>query len=383
MKSKFFLAELLVAVFLVAACVHPLFSQKKVPVIKATSLMVDIKDGDVLKEKTWTIVPEENPDVYRASSKNITFYTDIDSISFNIKPKRNYDFIILLNEKDSAHTRIQYGIDSEYLDKLKKAHKYNLKDERFVPKFTYQSETDENLVILRKVFNLDSVAGEGNEISKIINLMYWVHDVVRHDGGSYNPESKNAIDLINICKTENRGVNCRMMAVILNECYLAMGIKSRFVTCMPKETEFDDCHVINMVYCKQLQKWVWMDPTFCAYVMDEKGVLLGLSEVRERLINGKTLILNPDANWNRQSSQTKQYYLETYMAKNLYRIQSILHSEYNAETFREGLERTYVELLPLDGIEQEPQKAENKYDKQTMISYKTNNPNKFWTKPEN
>ena len=126
-----------------------------------------------------------------------------------------------------------------------------------------------------------------------------------------------------------------------------------------------------------------MDPTFCAYVLDEKGVLLGLSEVRERLINGKTLILNPDANWNKKSSQTKQYYLETYMAKNLYRIQSILHSEYNAETFREGMERTYVELLPLDGIEQEPQKAENTFDKQTMISYKTNNPNKFWTKPEN
>ena len=355
--------------------------QEGIPVIKATSISVDIKDDNNLIKNAWSIVPEENPDVYTTSGKRVTFYTDIDSISFSIKPNKIYDFIIVLNEKDSAYTRIQYG-QSSYLDKLKKAHEYNYKDERYIPKFTYQSSTDENLVKLKNEYNLDSIAGQGNEISKMINLMYWVHDIVRHDGSSYNPDSKNAIDLINICRAEDRGVNCRMMAIILNECYLAMGMKSRFVTCMPKETEFQDCHVINMVYSNDLQKWVWMDPTFCAYVMDETGVLLGLSEVRERLISGKTLILNPDANWNKQSSQTKKDYLENYMAKNLYRMEAILVSEYNAETYREGIERTYVELLPLDGIVQEPQRAENNSNNHTRINYKTNNPNLFWAKPE-
>ena len=384
MKSKFFLAVLLASglvVLLAPGLCQPLHSQNKAPIIRATSEVVDIKDDNNLRKSAWRIVPEENPDVYKTSGKKVTFYTDIESISFNIKPGKNYDFIILLNEKDSAYTRIQY--EQSYLDKLKNASKYNFKDERYVPKFTYQSETDENLLRLRKEYNLDSIAGQGNEVSKIINLMYWVHNIVRHDGGSYNPESKNTIDMINICKTENRGVNCRMMAVILNECYLAMGIKSRFVTCMPKETEFDDCHVINMVYSNDLQKWVWMDPSFCAYVMNEKGELLGLSEVRERLISDKTLILNPDANWNKQSSQTKEEYLEKYMSKNLYRMQCILHSEYDAETFRKGKEWTYIELLPLDGIVQEPQHEEKKYDNHTSINYKTNNPNIFWTKPEN
>jgi len=376
MKSKIILAVLLISAF--CCC---LFSQNEVPVIKATSIAVDIKDGNNLRKAAWRIVPEENPDVYKTSSKKVTFYTDIDSISFKIKPNKTYDFVILLNGKDSAHTRIQY--EQSYLDKLKKASKYNLKDERYIPKFTYQPETDENLVKLRNEYNLDSVAGQGNEVSKIINLMYWVHDVVRHAGDSNNPESKNAIDLINTCKAENRGVNCRMMATILNECYLAIGIKSRFVTCMPKETKFDDCHVINMVYSEQLQKWVWMDPSFCAYVMNEKGELLGLSEVRERLISGKTLILNPDANWNKKISYIKEQYLDNYMAKNLYRMQCLQHSEYNAETFQEGMERTYIELLPLDGIEQEPQKEESKYNNNKRTNYKTNNPDVFWAKPEN
>jgi hypothetical protein len=214
--------------------------------------------------------------------------------------------------------------------------------------------------------------------------MHWVHDLIRHDGSSSNPTLKNAIDLIRICKDENRGLNCRMLATILNECYLSMGITSRYITCMPKETQFDDCHVINMVYSRDLRKWIWIDPTFDAYVMDEKGRLLGIQEVRERLIKGQPLVLNADANWNRETLQTKKDYLEGYMAKNLYRLQTPLVSEYNTETWKSGKEISYIELLPLDGTEQAPQKKEQT-NTQTGVKftyYKTNNPNLFWAKPE-
>jgi hypothetical protein len=348
--------------------------------IKATSEIVDIKDGKILQKETWRISPKLNPDIYTTSNKRVTFYTDIDSISFKINPKKcPYDFIILLNEKDTAYTQIVYDPSLlSYLEKLKKGKSYNYSDTRFIPTFEYQDMNDSNLIKIRQELKLDSIAGTGNEISKILNLMHWVHNIVRHDGSSNNPTSRNAIDLINICKTENRGINCRMMAIILNECYLSLGIKSRFITCMPRETEFDDCHVINMVYSNDLEKWIWIDPTFDAYVMNEKGELLGLAEVRERLINNKPLILNPDANWNRESSQTKEFYLETYMAKNLYRLQTPVISEYNTETRTNEKKVTYVELLPLDGIEQNPQKREEG----RITYYKTNNPNLFWTKPQ-
>jgi hypothetical protein len=359
------------------------YSQKELKVIKANSNMVDIKTDNILNKKVWRIVPEEKLDVYKTSAKKVTFYTDIDSITFKINPKiEEYNFIILLNGKDTARTQIKYLIP--YLDKLKKAKKYNLVDNRFIPKFIYQPMDNPNLVKIRQELKLDSIAGKGSEISKILNLMHWVHNTVRHDGNSYNPSKKNALDLISICRTENRGINCRMMATALNECYLALGIKSRFITCMPRETKFDDCHVINIVYSTELNKWIWIDPTFDAYVMDEKGILLGIQEVRERLINGKPLILNPDANWNRQNSQTKEYYLETYMAKNLYRFDTPLVSQYNTETSENGKELTYVELLPLDGIEQTPQMKEETNNKNgtKYTQYKTNNPSLFWAKPE-
>lgn len=360
-----------------------LFSQKKIPVIKANSIQVDIRDDNKLRKNAWRIVPEEKLDIYKTNAKKVTFKTDIDSITFKINPKiGEYNFIILVKGKDSAKTQIKY--QPSRLDMLKSAEKYNLSDNRFIPKFEYQLKENSNLQRIRKDLKLDSIAGKGNELSQIFNLLHWIHNLVKHDGNSNNPTLKNAIDLIKVCKAENRGVNCRMLATILNECYLSMGIKSRYITCMPKETSFDDCHVINMVYSTELNKWIWIDPTFDAYVMDDKGNLLGIQEVRERLIKGQPLVLNADANWNRENLQTKEGYLEIYMAKNLYRLETPLISEYDTETWKKGKEVSYVELLPIDGIEQSPQKKEttNNETGVKFINYKTNNPNLFWTKPE-
>ncbi len=368
------------ALILSFAFIH---AQTKLPVIKATSKSVNIQNGKEFRKNWWTISPEIKPDVFSTSVKNenVTFYTDIDSISFKIKPGGEYNFIILLNGKDSALTQIKYVLSK--LDILKMADKYNLADKREIPTFTYQSKDDPNLVALRKGFNLDSIAGTASETAKIINLLHWVHNLIPHDGNHENPVVKNAMSMIAECKKDNRGLNCRGLSTVLNECYLSMGIKSRFVTCMPKDSVFDDCHVINLVWSNDYKKWLWIDPTNNAYVMDEKGDLLDIREVRERLINGKTLIVNPDANWNNKATQYKEDYLYNYMAKNLYRLECPLASEYNSETWKAGKEVTYVELLPLDAYNQTPFKSEHVNSKTgtKFTNYKTNNPDLFWTLP--
>jgi hypothetical protein len=190
--------------------------------------------------------------------------------------------------------------------------------------------------------------------------------------------------MITQCKKENRGLNCRGLATVLNECYLSMGIKSRFVTCLPKDSLHidNDCHVINMVYIKSLNKWIWIDPTFCAYVMDDKGQLLSIQEVRERIVDNKPLIINPDANWNHKSSETINEYLYYYMAKNLYRLECGASSEYDAETRSAGKTVNYIELLPLEYFKQKPDKNESLNPAGTSyITYNTNNPDAFWAAP--
>ena len=133
--------------------------------------------------------------------------------------------------------------------------------------------------------------------------------------------ARNSIAMYELCKREGRGLNCRFLAQVLSEMYLAMGFPSRFVTCQSKAYDTDtDCHVINMVWSRQLGKWIWMDASFAAYVTDENGLLLHPGEVRERLIKGLPLVLNEDANWNHKTKQTKEGYLENYMAKNLYML---------------------------------------------------------------
>lgn len=238
-----------------------------------------------------------------------------------------------------------------------------------LPRFRYADPNDRDLVRVREYFNLDSIAGSGDELSKIRNLMHWVHNAVRHDGSSRNPTSRNAIDLIEVCRKENRGINCRMMAQVLNECYLAMGFKSRFVTCMPRKM-VNDCHVINVVYSATLDKWVWVDPTFDAYVVDENGVMLSIQEVRERMRDGRPYFLNEDANWNNESPQTQKHYLDTYMAKNLYYLVCSDRSEFDTETWYEGKHPVYYVALVPEG-----------YDCDQEYHFMTTNDEWFWASP--
>jgi len=130
-----------------------------------------------------------------------------------------------------------------------------------------------------------------------------------------------------------------------------LGIKSRLVTCMPKDSIVMECHVINMVYSNDLKKWIWIDPTHDTYILDKTGTLLSVEEVRKKLINNETLILNPDANWNNRSSTLKGYYLYEYMAKNLFRFSCPLRSEYDYETKLSNKIIEYVNLLPLDAYQ--------------------------------
>jgi hypothetical protein len=271
--------------------------------------------------------------------------------------------------------RIREKGDFNYI--LKKSGSYDHKSES-LPAFYYQPATSPELVAFKNKFNLDSVGGNGDEITRIKSLLFWVHNVVRHDGNIGNPTSKNAADLIAICKKENRGLNCRMMATILKDTYQAEGFNSRIVTCSPKDTTDFDCHVITVVWSRSLNKWIWMDPTFNAYVSDDKGNLLSIEEVRAKLINGDKLVLNNDANWNNQEKQTKAHYLDYYMSKNLYWLQCPVKSEWDLESNKSSKSSIdYVNLYPGTYT------TINTTKKITAdrIEYATNNPDYFWKKP--
>ncbi|MVM39247.1 hypothetical protein GO730_19605 [Spirosoma sp. HMF3257] len=93
--------------------IAPLLAQPALPLIKANSTQVRIKDGYVVREGIWTVSPQLKPDTYTAlepfTNKTITFYTDVDSIAFSVKPGHRYAFNILLQGKDTCLTQIVVG----------------------------------------------------------------------------------------------------------------------------------------------------------------------------------------------------------------------------------------------------------------------------------
>ena len=86
------------------------YAQKKLPILKTNKNSINIKEGNSEYKDIWTISPEVNPDIFVTNpfsgTKIITFYSDIDTISFTVKPNKKYNFIILVNGKDKAYTQI-------------------------------------------------------------------------------------------------------------------------------------------------------------------------------------------------------------------------------------------------------------------------------------
>ncbi len=257
------------------------------------------------------------------------------------------------------------------LSVLRKSAPYGKDSVKLDVKFTYQPKSDYRLSVVRDYFKLDSVAGQGDELSKIINLLHFVHDQMPHDGNHRAFAEMDALDLYNYVKTSGRGVNCRQLAIALCEMYLSMGIPARYVTCMPADANDGECHVINAVWSEQLQKWLWIDPTNDAWVTDGNGTMLSIAEVRERMISDQPLVLCETANWNHREKQTKDGYLYGYMSKNLYYFVCKKYNRFNPESdYRPNPAEEDIRLIPV-GFVNDNWKCDT-----------TTDPDFFWAKPE-
>lgn len=84
------------------------FAQQKLRVIKSGTPTVKIIENKDLVTN-WNLEPGVKPDIYQSgkniSSRNIKIVTDSDSLEVNLKPGKPYDFVVLLNGKDSCYTR--------------------------------------------------------------------------------------------------------------------------------------------------------------------------------------------------------------------------------------------------------------------------------------
>lgn len=278
-------------------------------------------------------------------------------ISYN-QIMNDADLACILDEEDLQPSLERLKVNTDYLQILKDAPEYSSTSQAGnMPRIIYERPDCPDLVRVREYFNLDSVAVKGDEIATIKQILTYIHDKIRHDGKNGTPSGgANSINYAEACKDGSRGLNCRGLATVLNECYLSMGIPSRVITCLPK-TYIVDCHVINAVYSSTLKKWLWIDPTNNAWVTDGQGNMLSVKEVRERLRAGLPVQVNDEANWNNERKTTTENYLYEYMAKNLFYIESWTRYGFNTESDKDN-PVNYIFLEPA-GCKSEEMKPGN------------------------
>jgi hypothetical protein len=244
--------------------------------------------------------------------------------------------------------------------------------------FTYQSMDHADLTALRNTLRLETIAGDGPESEQIIRLMQFVHQLVPWDGSAPWPQGTlHTINILNHSKETNQGVNCRMMSIILQEVYLAMGFPARIVGCLPLDPNDNDSHVITTVWAADLGKWLWMDPSFNTYVMDKYNNPMSIEEVREGLIAGRQFKLSEGANV-RGNRIKESFYFDYYMTKNLYAMVTPLEARYGYEG--SPGQRFVVMLVPAIEYPENPQDCIQQYSFRESIftRYIISDPRLFW-----
>ena len=258
--------------------------------------------------------------------------------------------------------------------KLQACQPYNSKTADFQNKVMVE---EEQAAIIRKYFKENAgldlealAASEKSTWEKALELAVFVAKNVPHDNQKEWLDDRSAISLWEYSRRIKTGFNCRWHSILLSELLLSAGIKNRFITCLPQDLNDGDCHVVNLIWLPELNKWAMIDSDMVEYVTDDEGTPLSLAEMREEVIAGCPLNINVlpgfEDYWVAKPSGIS--YMQAYWAKNLYWFTAHSTVGFNLEGSKRTLPDTYTALVP-PGFD---------CSKSYKYGYETSNVNAFW-----
>lgn len=219
-------------------------------------------------------------------------------------------------------------------------------------RFTVASAESDDLRKLRETYRLGDIAGGGTDQERAIRLMNWVHALTRHAVHPSVPRDVSAMNLIRLCQQQSKRINCWMYSIILNECLLSVGIASRMVHLNPPKENPKESHLVVAVYLQDKEEWIMLDPDMRSYFVDEQGGILGIGEVRKRLISGAFLGVSENLDLqgaNKLPFGVRAALYRMYISKNIFRMSCPQRSEVKK---RSAARRITYDLIP-DGYHPE------------------------------
>ncbi|WP_242927896.1 transglutaminase-like domain-containing protein [Pontibacter vulgaris] len=234
---------------------------KGLPVINAKATAADYKIDKEWVRGSWNVSPQIAVDVMQVPVPNnkvkFSFYTDSDSISFNVKPGKSHKFYVLLNGKDYALTEIKgYGFEEQKFNRTNNIPAYTL---------TYEQNQNNNFLnTLREQYNLDEIVkGAANDTEKALRMVNWVHKQWEHNGMN-QPSNPDALTILAEVK-EGKQFRCVEYGIVTAASLNAIGLPARRLNLKTKDvetTQYGAGHVLLEVYLPDLKKWVMLDGQF-------------------------------------------------------------------------------------------------------------------------
>lgn len=154
-------------------------------------------------------------------------------------------------------------------------------------------------------FKLDEVMGNGSEWARICSLLEFVSSKYISNNKVADVRKGNVRDLSHAC--EKAGGSSYTLSRLLTEFLIAIGLKARYVVCMPYYYKDESSFTLVHVYSHTYDKWVMLDPYYNGYVTDENHVPLSIGEIRGKLGRGEVLICNSHLHYNQQILMAEHY----------------------------------------------------------------------------
>ncbi len=275
-------------------------------------------------------------------------------------------------QADTVEYNFEYIQDQENAQKLQE---YFRLDTLFRTYDTLGSSSQENMNTSLEANNsLGTLTHtDDNTWEKTKAIAMFVARNIPHANQTIAPEGRNAIALWEYTKNVEPAFNCRLHSILLYELLMAEGIINRVITCLPYDHLDNDCHVVNVVWIPEMDKWVMIDSDMFAYVTDENDTPLSLQEMRARIYEDKKINIVPI-----HDMKISDEYYHSYWAKNLYWFSSWDIHTYGREN--PGHTGKYVSLVPIGYNLKELWSTNNTVGSKNQ-DIVTTDEDRFWAKP--
>lgn len=151
-------------------------------------------------------------------------------------------------------------------------------------------------IYLRKTYNLDSIIRHcDTDFDKITAIQSWVQSRWEHNGENV-PEYHDAVYILREAE-KGRRFRCVEYATVAQQCLASLGFTTRQLSLMTRDisdVKWGGGHVVNEVYSKDLEKWIFIDPQYDVITMQE-GVPMNAVELQACIANRVDFeLLNPN-----------------------------------------------------------------------------------------